>query len=408
VTAKYIPGYVKNGLTIVERVEHDGRKYFRVKCDKCASDSEMYGDGTFLQATNSFSRGNVPCGCSANYEMSKEQYETLLRRKYVGLDHEFVGIFAEWNRSLTKAEMFCKIHNKTWESTYVSKLLGKECGCPYCKAENSRVRATKESEELIRKFFNTGVYHPDTKFLRGTRTHSWYYLCPVCKNDEFASAGLCDGIFQSTTAKLGQGLLACRCSHIYKWPIALREYQVVTALLGSKYTFKGWAEGYVGSKSKVSIQCLEHGTFDIGLQSFLNGSRCASCVQGGYKRLSDVGYVYALKIEGFADSFVGFGVTNNFDRRLKQHTAQLGKHGYHVDMSYVLKTTGAIAFDLEKEIKSNFPLKRVGVKGFVSEAMPSSQYLKLIDFIKESGYIYEGTISSAQHSSIVTGSNGPV
>ena len=51
------------------------------KCETCALDPEMYGDGIFpTGAYNKLLLGQVSCGCTTNFRNTKEQIVIRLRR----------------------------------------------------------------------------------------------------------------------------------------------------------------------------------------------------------------------------------------------------------------------------------------------------------------------------------------
>lgn len=65
-----------------------------------------------------------------------------------------------------------------------------------------------------------------------------------------------------------------------KIPQDVREKQIRELATADGYTFVGWADGYKGNRSNVTINCTEHGEWRTNLYNFMgNGSRCPKCAR---------------------------------------------------------------------------------------------------------------------------------
>lgn len=156
-------------------------KCYILKCDKCSEDSELFGDGVFRSLRGNLVKGRVPCGCSKNPKWTKEQYHTLCSRKAIELGYTFLGFVGEWRGYRTKVKMFCEKHGE-WSSGIIDTLINQGSGCPGCGVDVK----TKPDEAMIASFFNSGAFHPDTKFWRSGRLNSkgfkpyWFMQCGEC------------------------------------------------------------------------------------------------------------------------------------------------------------------------------------------------------------------------------------
>lgn len=94
---------------------------------------------------------------------------------------------------------------------------------------------------------------------------------------------------------------------------------------------------YVSDKAKVSFTCTDHGPFDMSPTNFLQGQRCPSCSESGY-RASKPGTLYILA----AGNITKVGITNRPIRdRVKEISKSSGKkfveifHTYSVDGKFI-------------------------------------------------------------------------
>lgn len=181
-------------------------KLYIVRCSFCSKDSELFGEGYFFTKKENLLMGKVPCGCGVFPKWSNEQYQVLCSRKAQELGYTFLGFEGEYCGSKTKIKMLCQKHGE-WSSGIVHSLLNIGCGCPRCAGDASSLSNIKPDDVMIKSFFDSGGFHPDTKFWRSERVRSdgakahWFILCPECK--EFG---------ESTSGSLQSGARPCLCS----------------------------------------------------------------------------------------------------------------------------------------------------------------------------------------------------
>lgn len=162
-----------------------GSKLYILKCCECSKDSELFGEGYFKSQKGGLIRGMIPCGCSKSYRRTEKQWEIICKRVVSDRDLEFIGFEGEWKNSNTKVRILCKKHGP-WDTGTITSTVNGGCGCPKCHVENIWRTSIKPDDVMIASFFDSGCFHPDTKFWRserrGYRGHKtfWFMHCPDC------------------------------------------------------------------------------------------------------------------------------------------------------------------------------------------------------------------------------------
>lgn len=202
------PKFGKEGQ--VEVVGWSGKsgthKHYIIKCSKCSQDTELFGDGYFRSEKGSLVRGCVPCGCAFNPKWSKDQYTVLCSRKATQLGYTFLGFVGEWKGQTTKIKMLCEKHGE-WATGTINTLTCSGAGCSMCGFDITAQAITKPDGIMIKSFFASGSFHPDTKFWRSERTTKqgykgyWHMSCPECGETGDA-----------TCTNLQKGARPCGCS----------------------------------------------------------------------------------------------------------------------------------------------------------------------------------------------------
>ena len=159
-------------------------KQYITKCDRCAQDPEIYGEGYFKTSKQHLLKGSIPCGCGKRHERDRRQYEVLCKRRSTEAGYDFVGFEGVWRYSSTKVKLNCMEHG-TWIIWKINHLLTRTVVCPLCPGED-RGRKRLPNEVMVSSFFASGAFHPDTKFWRSERKASsggrvyWHMFCPIC------------------------------------------------------------------------------------------------------------------------------------------------------------------------------------------------------------------------------------
>jgi predicted GIY-YIG superfamily endonuclease len=90
-------------------------------------------------------------------------------------------------------------------------------------------------------------------------------------------------------------------------------------------------------------------------------------------------HLYVIQTE----AFTGYGITDNLNRRLRDHRCLLGKHNLNILKTKTFEMTREIAIEIEHQIKTTFKTKRQEIKGFKTEACAKTHYSTVIGYIKE-------------------------
>lgn len=131
----------------------------------------------------------------------------------------------------------------------------------------------------------------------------------------------------------------------------------------------------VGDSQKTSYRCETHGLLLKRPGEVKSGRGCYSCAKFGFdtNKPSDF-YVFSVHRQLDA-SFVGFGITNDAETRLKAHERTFKKDRADAKLIGLFHfESGRQALDLEGEVKRRFAdnILATGLMGFNKEALPIS------------------------------------
>lgn len=181
-------------------------KSYIIKCTTCSMDAELFGEGLFISSRSSLQVGQIPCGCSKSPRWTKEQYRVLCQRAADRLGYRFIDFIGEWKNNNTKLQMECEKHGE-WASGRIMTLINRGYVCPRCGIESIGQGNKKPDEVMIQSFFDSGAFHPETKFWRSEKLDTngfkvyWHILCPEC-----------GGGGESISSNLRKGQRPCSCS----------------------------------------------------------------------------------------------------------------------------------------------------------------------------------------------------
>lgn len=142
-------------------------------------------------------------------------------------------------------------------------------------------------------------------------------------------------------------------------------------LLGAYYGMDKYAEWMCTEKDCGHVWKAVSGNV------VLSGTGCPACNPGGFN-ISKPSEIYVLKI---GDEYCGYGIANNFKKRLSQHKANFKYYGVTYSVEAVFKTSGKKALDTEKAIKDTFNVVNTGIPGFKREATDVKNMPEVIKFI---------------------------
>jgi hypothetical protein len=381
----------ENQLEVIEQTINT-RKYiknFLVKCHSCAKDPELFGDAIFKATSAGILEENIPCGCGKNFRWSIEQRRIRVIRACEDSGKVvFLGFVGEQTGSEIKIKLRCLLDGHEWSPTMNNFMKGS--GCPECKRLTISKGKKLPDEIVSDNFMKSGSFKKGTLFWRSGKRDSygrlvtWKYWCPACSIDEYVTAGVCSGVFEDDSAHLKSGVLSCRCSKHYRWTKEQREYQIAKALNGSDhYEFMSWDEDYRGASTRIIIKCKHHGIFTIPLSKFIyRGQRCSSCAEYGFNPNYPT-TLYIILVEGSSYNFTGYGITRNPEERLKTHKRNLAKGGFSILNQKLFEMSGHDALSIESKIMDEFKSFPQNIEGFKKEATYANNYLKLVEFVKD-------------------------
>lgn len=361
--------------------------YWKVKCHKCAEDSELWGNAEFEVLSASIKNNfGPPCGCKRSPHWTSDQYKVRMGRLTEENGYDILGFTDAVVSQTTCMQLRCRYHGVEWKSGSINKVITNGVVCPCCDKDATR----RPDEDSIDAFFSTGKFADGTIFCREAdykgdahRQH-WLHKCPKCSVDRFAQAGLCTGIFRTPRGQLEIGNLRCRCSPSVRFTQAQQEYMLEEACSGG-VRFVGWEDGYTTKHSKVLTECEIHGVQASVLSQLLaRKSKCPLCsTKGGYRTGAETGYFYLLAVEGVSGDFTGYGVTTDVRTRLYCHKASLARGGFLIGSWSVFKGSAKDIADFELSVKRTSPLSPQHIDGFKTEATTSAMYPVLYSRLSE-------------------------
>lgn len=182
---------------------------FAVTCKVCSPDKELFPDEYFLVPKSHLKRGTLPCGCSKAPKWTLDQWLIRLQRKASSQGVVFNGMVGKYIGGKTIGNFICPNHGSQ-PKTFTDFMNGRVC--KECRVEKTKQATTKPDSEMIASFFDSGAFHPETKFWRserltpreryrfGVKSH-WNYLC-----------GFCGETGESLASTLRKGGMSCKCS----------------------------------------------------------------------------------------------------------------------------------------------------------------------------------------------------
>jgi hypothetical protein len=352
-----------NTLTVISYYirEVDGRKIYRLSCDVCSKDKELF-PRLFEGRKGELRKGSIPCGCSKFPFWSEGQNITRIRRLCETKDYIFSGWEGAYNKTKTRVRLTCDKHKFSWSKATINSFMSGS-NCPLCGTESST--KCKDDEVMISNF-TKGVNRVEgTNFYRCTGK-GWYYTCPICSEDKFSKNGLCSGRFYTTPHAVKSGVKSCRCSPRFHWSREQREFQIKELLNICGGNFTNWVKGtkYKNTTDTFAWVCNENHECVTSVDSFITaGSRCSTCGRSKITlyshRLDEIDTLYIAKLTKGSEVLLKVGRTLEIKRRLGEltevgHSVEVldiftGKHKYihrlETEIHYTLNSISVLPLD---------------------------------------------------------------
>lgn len=136
-------------------------------------------------------------------------------------------------------------------------------------------------------------------------------------------------------------------------------------------------------QTRVDFQKNDGGAYNKALRDGFIKQAC-SHMSAAQKFRSDLpSTIYLLKIESKVHGqFVGYGITNDWDDRYRDHKNSLQKSGMSIfDIKTFEVSSGAIAKQIEDEIKQKYSVLGVEVRGFKTENCDIDSYPEIYNLV---------------------------
>ncbi len=379
---KYGRGHIGKTFNDGKLVVVDGGdrcSYVKVKCNVCAEDPELFGDGIFEQVFNNLTKGNLPCGCGRAPKWTLEQYEIRIKREIEieTLPISFVG-FGEVNKKLamTPVILECTKSNIKYKINSISDFFeGRgQSGKDY--SVSAKIEQYNKSNQ------NHIVWDSGKKSSNGQVLCGFY--CKTCESNKFES------LFEISATNLFKGQIPCYCS---KAKMNISGDHIVELTKGKVNDSELESITVIGAyKNKGSwfpvFLCGTHGVYSRSHGSINEiGCHCLKCTRPntGYDKTKQ-GFLYLLEIKKDSATVLGYGITNNISKRLTTHRNTLKNYGYKITSSRVFQGSGTRVLSVENSIKALHVQGLISCEGFRRESISierKEEVLELCTGLKE-------------------------
>lgn len=155
-----------------------------VKCNICAEDQELYGDGIFTAFIKHLRRGSMPCGCAPKKFYSKCEYEILMSRKLFPRNYTFISWVDSYDQPNPKVLIKCPEHDP--KEVKAREVIQRRFGCRVCALCHPARKKT--FEEKVKQLYDLQFYAEGTIFSidqnpRNPEYNYWKVYCPDCDTE---------------------------------------------------------------------------------------------------------------------------------------------------------------------------------------------------------------------------------
>lgn len=327
------------------------------------------------------------CGDTKDHAAIESFWRERVYKKIEETDCKLIGFAAGRIKGKSKLTLQCEKCLHIWSSTRLSEFVLKNRRCQRCSNRENKTRPDKELADKLLAEGNfvegTTIERSERLTLQGHRSY-WWVTCPICANDEFSKAGLCDGTFEVYSGSIQSGIKGCRCSNYFKYSKEQREFQVKKLLQEKEgISFVGWLDDYTSTTSKLVFNCDTHGKYTKSVNNVINGKYidCPICRPRGF-RPYEQGSLYVIVASSVTHDFTGYGISNNVTARLRQHVLALSREGFTVSKLCIFQGDGELVAETESKVKRHFELFPQQVGGFKEEATYCNEYDSVIKFVE--------------------------
>lgn len=296
-------------------------------------------------------RGCPECGRVNRSKRAEASFLINLNKKCENTKYKVVGIVGEFKGGKTKVEFECLEHGK-WTTGGAWDYLKRGVSCRKCAdkrtADTKRINkiiATKNIENQCIKTNTTFI-----GFVDGVYVNSSSKLKLKCNTHQTISEST---TYKSFISRGIYGCKLCKCESVrISEDVAIAEANALCNAAG--YIFHGWCGEYVGTDTKMIIECSHGIKWNTTTLNRFKGKpelSCPCCVTRGYKTTKP-GYVYIQKLSGKIDA-IKFGISNH-DPYIRMRDQKLKSKLTHEIFYSVRFDDGNIPLEIENMIKDKY------------------------------------------------------
>ena len=290
-------------------------------------------------------QGCKKCGEKRVGEKTKHtisKYIALAKIKH-GDDYDY-SLITQYTNQRTRVPLICRKCGRVFEIIAKNHLNGQ--GCRKCNTRPFFESITKSKEEALVGLLKVhgSKYSYDFSDYVNTRSK----IKVNCKHH---------GEFLSTVKGMlrGRGCRKCGSDACSNKKIIGREVFIerATETHGEDYSYERVL--YERAHIPVEIYCTKCGSFFYQTPTHhMAGAGCPCCAPYGFQT-GDIGSLYLINCESSFGVFTGYGISNQPEQRLRQHTLSLSKSAFVITRQHVWNfQTGASALALENAVKKQF------------------------------------------------------
>lgn len=161
-----------------DKIQGKSRKqYYRVVCNICKEDTELFPTGYFITTKERLLNGNIPCGCSKSYRWNKDQYLIRIKRSIKNII--VIGYTEKFKGNVTKVKCRCEVCGYTWETQVAALLSGSSCAS--C-AKSLKLTEDVAKERICSQLDSMGYYFNGFVEDFKNAQSKFNYLCPIHGN----------------------------------------------------------------------------------------------------------------------------------------------------------------------------------------------------------------------------------
>lgn len=330
--------------------------------------------GPFSARLGDITRGHGCPACGQEKQRQKRMATTkvktleALQRLHPALtfpyfDEEYAGT-TSW------VTVRCPLHGDVRKQPH--KMITSKQGCPQCGAEASTLSRTYTLAEVLDRFKRThgNRYNYSKVTLSGYMNH----VTIICETH---------GEFRQSPQQHNAGQGCPKCAPIGRKQNQIKPFGAYVAKASnahsSKYTYI--EDSYTGFSGKVEVVCPVHGSFFANGFDHLYGSGCPQCSTRGFKpHLPAWFYIYIIDSVGVSN--VGFGITNDINRRDSDHQMTFRGAGVTGLLLHAWEfNSGQQCKELESTVLRKFNSVDTGLSGFRREATSLNNLTELFSFV---------------------------